>query len=246
MAYHINSLLSGQVPINDLYILHEEKFNLETGMKCHFQTKAKGNSTPYRLQFTLNRGSGFVFCSTRYERPSKEHCEKHFSISRKTQIITFAGHYENDKCFSAEYIYVTIECEQDISGQVQCVFGHAGFPKQFSDDIGSQRIDEMLAEDRDSIPSPMRKMTLISQFDSIIERANTACPDIARLYNTKRVNKNLDNFNPHVQDKHQKIMLLRDLLEQDDTMRKFLVSHKREIKKRYVILFKLILYRLNY
>ena len=125
IAFRINSLLAGHIPIKDLCVMCEERVVLAAGFKYYFRTRAKTQPVPYRLAISLLKGAGYgtIYLSTRIERPSKDHCGRLFNLANRLTAITYTGEREKEKLFIEDYVYASIEAEHELIFTLQCNFG---------------------------------------------------------------------------------------------------------------------------
>jgi len=228
LAYQINSLLAQDKELQHLSPGVEIAATLSTGTKINYQIRSKRQPVPLKMHVVLLRGSGnsMVFLSDRLQRPSSEKCDKEASISNKDNYINYSGNKDTGREFMNEFIFFTIEARQDIEISIQCIYGNAQF------NLKKQRLLHPEAKE-DPTKRPMTaKASEISDTDDnfFSDGGMWASHRKIKKHHYLRV-KSPVNY----EERRIRVLQAKEVIEDLDIQRKFLLVHRREINKQHVL-----------
>jgi len=212
MNNKINSLLTTEAPIKLLIPDIDEVVTLKKYIKSHYKIIASGQLTPLKLKVifhSTNVNLNF-YLSRVVERPNKGEYEKIMTVQGKASCLSYKS--GNEKRFSDGCVYFTIEAESECCFLLKAGFGDVYFRRTNASEVISRDI---------LTPKGLHKDDSLS---FLLTRPRTI-----RLH-IKRTKKPLILIK-----KHRKEMIWRsEEKDNEERIKKFISSHRIELKKKLI------------
>ena len=125
LASKISSLIGREVLIKEISEFTNCEVTMKTGDYKYFRLYSKIKPIPLRIHIEVEKGvnQGRLLLSQGILRPTIKNCDKCIPLHSKEIITTYTSSRGEEKLFTRENIYITIEADKDLSIIFQCAFG---------------------------------------------------------------------------------------------------------------------------
>jgi len=233
----INQLLSRQVATKNIMVNVKETISISPFSSYYGKIVCKNQPIPLAIHITVNQGlnSVYLYFSSIMPNPSKDYNEKAIKLKKQKLIATL---YDKDRMFSYDWIYIAFEAEEKANIMFECSFGKGALmrdslEKSFGVARGFNTTNEIDALLRDIRRDPEKIKKCNETARKIIAKRQLRVLSMMKRTRKKEVNTSLQLKTVYA--KWKRASLSRARIEEVSLMRKFIISHKKEIWNKFVL-----------
>jgi len=221
----ISSLLLKELPIKPLLPEKGEIVLLASGLKHHFKVYSKKEPVPLKLKFIFGSITTrvVIYLSNTVKRPDKDNNDRMMEVNSKSMCLSYKSNRDKQKCFTNDFIYITIEADKDCTFMFKVGFGVTHLYKVDTSEVMEEAIKSgYLKSNAKNVDLDGSLSFLSSKF--AIARS--------RAIKTGSIAKGSKRPLILIKKHRKKVMCQGQKNDDEDRLKKFISSNRVELKKK--------------